>query len=148
MEENNEAYRLMPIRVVPFLLGGNAVFTLLKKANSHYHTYSVEAPKVQQDSRNPVRFVSVKGGGGSWEPIGMIFEKPKLAYRMKANVNGDDPKVKGFKWLIDLLGKEDWASIDKYAVVMHVGMCSKCSRMLTNPDSIAYGIGPECRSRD
>jgi hypothetical protein len=30
------------------------------------------------------------------------------------------------------------------AEVMHVGKCCKCRRLLTTPESIQRGIGPEC----
>lgn len=31
--------------------------------------------------------------------------------------------------------------------VMHVGKCGKCRRKLTDPESLARGIGPECYRR-
>jgi Family of unknown function (DUF6011) len=30
-------------------------------------------------------------------------------------------------------------------VVLHTGRCSVCNRKLKDPESIEYGIGPECR---
>lgn len=41
--------------------------------------------------------------------------------------------------------------VNKYThpdlAIMHTGICSVCSRKLTDPESIEWGIGPECRKK-
>ena len=59
----------------------------------------------------------------------------------KSKIGEDAPSAKAFEWMwrrivVDLLP----SSLD----IWHEGRCGRCARLLTVPESIASGFGPEC----
>jgi hypothetical protein len=60
--------------------------------------------------------------------------------------NGDaqDPAFKALKWLLGALKS---GHMPTTVELWHNGRCSRCKRRLTDPESIARGLGPECAAK-
>lgn len=62
--------------------------------------------------------------------------------RTKGTSNQVIEGAKAFKWYWNKLVNNQ--PIDSRFYACHIGKCGKCSRVLTDEDSIRRGIGPEC----
>ena len=128
---------------VRFMLAGDAHVTFVSQRTGARYTYRVSAPK--EGPTAGVRFVSVLTGPDSYSYIGTIFiERNVFAWTRKSPLNADAPSVKAFAWTWRHLAAGDMpAEIE----VWHEGKCGKCGRRLTDPSSIASGLGPICAGR-
>jgi hypothetical protein len=90
-----------------------------------------------------LHFVSVLQGPDNQSDyafIGTIFGGEQYRHGGKSKVSADAPSAKAFAW--------SWANLDSDEIeVWHSGKCSRCSRELTDPESIARGLGPICATR-
>jgi hypothetical protein len=126
-------------KVRAYVLAGHALFTLLNKATGNRFTFSVRVPKVTRPGVT-VHFVRLHhGGADSSTFIGTIFDCNLFRHSQKSPVSANAQSVRVFEWFmahIDTLpeGIEVW----------HNGRCGRCGRILTVPESITIGIGPEC----
>ena len=127
-------------RTLAYILAGNGKFTIRSKASSVTFKYTVEA-----SSRDPnTLFVNYKR-----DYIGFIRGR-----RLIAGKKGrpSTASYKALEYALKLLDKYTQLPIDAYKQtsleVWHEGVCGRCGRTLTNPDSIASGIGPVCAAAD
>jgi hypothetical protein len=65
-----------------------------------------------------------------------------ILYKMEGASDSYEVLGKGFKALLHFINTQQ---IPSHVVVQHNGVCGKCCRVLTDPTSIALGIGPKCR---
>jgi hypothetical protein len=129
---------------VRFMLAGDAHITFVSQRTGVRFTYRVAAPK--KNAQATVRFVSVLTGPDSYSFIGTIFvERNAFVWSStKSAIGADAPSVKAFAWTWRHLASGDMpAEIE----VWHEGKCGKCGRRLTDPASIASGLGPICAGR-
>lgn len=136
-------------KVLPFLLAGNALVTFKSNKTGDHFTYQINQPKVQRDEENPVYFVKVRSGHNSrWIDLGMIFKNPVPTFRLKkgCEYKSTAKSVLAFDFLIRQLNKgfEGFKTLDTLTTIYHAGLCGKCGRTLTNPESISVGLGPIC----
>ena len=137
-----------PTAITDFLLAGRAVFTLKSKKTDRHYTYKVSRLK----KHVPVLwFVNLMTGPDTFVYIGILEKrnpmKPDVAvFRTTGKTkNPDAPSVKGFDWFSQQVFGEG-ARLDQVEC-WHEGRCGRCSRPLTDPQSIASGIGPICRTK-
>ena len=131
-----------PADILAYLISGNATVTLKSLKTSTHLTFKVSAPyannKRQHDSA--MRFVKVLHSGDEWSYIGFLNT---AANQMVAGKKGkpNSTSFKALAWLLN--GISAGAALDAIEV-WHEGACGRCGRKLTDPTSIARGIGPEC----
>jgi len=135
--------QLTPLFRKAYLLGGNAIFTIVSKVSSCRFTYKVRAKDVEKDRR--LYFVNVLTGPentNDYRFIGTIFPDGTFKHGSRSTISADAKSVKAFNWL--------WTHLDdeERIEVWHSGRCSRCRRLLTDPQSIERGIGPVCAGRD
>ena len=130
---------------VRFMLAGDAHITFVSQRTAARFTYRVSAPR-KQGQASPVRFVSVLTGPDTYSFIGTIFvERNAFVWsQTKSTINADAPSVKAFAWTWRHLASGDMPTEIE---VWHEGKCGKCGRRLTDPASIASGLGPICAGR-
>lgn len=125
-----------------YILGGNAVVTLVSKRTGERFTYRVSESK-PKEGKQPVHFVSVLTGPDNrqdYEFLGTIFPDGNYRRSMKSQIGPDAPSAKAWEWT--------WYNLDTDRVeIWHEGTCSKCGRALTDPASIERGLGPVCAER-
>lgn len=144
-----------PTAMRDFVRAGRATFTLVSGKSGTRFTYRVEAPADDVDA--PIRFVRVLTGPnnetdykyvgtlrpsleGHWEGLRFLHGGPK------AKLGDHVPSVLGFGWFVAQLRRNDAEKLGQVEF-WHEGRCGRCGRLLTDPESIARGLGPECASK-
>jgi hypothetical protein len=144
-----------PADVRAYMRGGNAKVTIKSLATGKHYTYSLKAPSVRTDAGGStkdfdaaVRFVKVLHDGDQWSYIGAWYEgSPWLAAGRKGNA--EHPAFKALDWVIGQANvrANKGEAMPENVEVWHEGCCGRCGRSLTDPVSIARGIGPECANK-
>jgi hypothetical protein len=120
-----------------FILAGNAYFTIRSEVTGNRFTYRV---KKADDSE--IWFVSVLSGPNNTSDyiyLGLINKDLDFMRTKGSKISVDAPSFKAFKWF--------WGKIwdlPSSVSVFHEGRCGRCGRMLTVPESVESGFGPEC----
>ncbi len=134
-----------------FVLAGRATFTVVGR--EHRFTFRVERAKGKLEERP--WFVSVLTGPDNrhdYTFIGTIFpymqglrrgSGGRFRHSSRSKISSDATSVKAFTWTWDNLFKLDEFGVEFW----HEGACAVCGRALTDPESVACGIGPVCRER-
>lgn len=126
------------------LFGGKSIITFESKKTGKWYTF-----KIKQSRRNKdVYFVSVLRGTdntNSYTYLGTIFNKKKFLITNATTFKPDSPAVVAFNWCFNtLLNKKE--TFNTNITMYHSGHCCRCGRLLTTPQSINAGFGPECIS--
>lgn len=122
-----------------FIHGGNARFTIRSRKTQTRYTYKVTEPKGPG-----LYFVSLMTGRDNeadFSYLGMIRGGVFSLTRGSTMLASRDP-VKAFEWTYRQLTVK--GVIPDTLEVWHEGRCGRCGRLLTVPESIASGFGPEC----
>jgi hypothetical protein len=137
-----------------YILAGNAYFTLRSAVSGIRYTFRVSKPKEfstlafnkKTGTKSDVRFVSLLAGpenNDDYVYLGII-EKGAFRLTKASSMLPDSVPVKAITWTIRQLSK---GTLPPALEIWHSGRCGRCGRMLTVPESIADGIGPECASK-
>lgn len=129
-----------------FVLAGKAVFTLTRPDGTHF-TYRVNrvAKKPGAKEADKMWFVNLGTGYDDSIYMGMLRDDAKVLTRsMKSKVGDKAPSWVTFQTWWDKINAGEDVSDYRF---QHAGRCCVCARELTNPESIAMGIGPECAGR-
>jgi hypothetical protein len=128
-----------------FVLAGKSIFTLYSKKLDKRYTY-----KITQDKKNKERyFCKVLFGPDNtndYRYIG-LFYKDNLSLRTSsaAHIPHTAPQFVMLQYFLAILnGDYPWPETCEY---YPSNRCGKCGRLLTTPESIQRGIGPECWAR-
>jgi hypothetical protein len=122
-----------------YVLAGSAHFTIAGK--SERFTYRVRR-KTGEDEARVVHFVHVLTGPDSYSYLGTIFDRGTYRHGKKSGISPDALSAKAFRWF--------WSHIDVLPETLtfyRSEKCCRCGRLLTTPDSVTAGIGPECANR-
>ena len=129
-----------------FMIGGNAIITLESKITGCWFTYRIKKAK-KDDEKSPF-YVSVLTGvnnESSYTYMGTIFKNAdKLSFTLTKNskIGPDAVSYKAFNFFFNLTLK---SKLHEDMAVYHRGICGRCGRTLTVPESLITGLGPECR---
>lgn len=121
-----------------FIKGGNALFTIKNETSGNRFTYKVKKLKDKD-----LWFVSVLRGSDNtadYTYMGCLFGDD---FRMTRNskVGRNAPSYKAFRWV---WGRILMDNVPECVSIHHKGRCGRCGRVLTVPESIESGFGPEC----
>ena len=134
-EHPRAAGALAPEARGAFLFAGRARFTLVSGASGAHFTYQLQ---ISDDGR--VYFVRVRAGD-EWVYIGHIQDGDRARlHRSRGAVGQPPPSFRALAWYLR-------QPMTKAVTFLHAGTCGKCGRELTNPESIATGLGPVCAGR-
>jgi len=123
-----------------FVMAGNAIFTIYNSTTNGRFTYKVSADK----EREGFYYVSVLSGPSNtsdYTYVGIIRAEQFMLTR-GSKVTEAALSYKAFDWFWKML-KADKLFPGNFHF-FHAGRCGRCGRMLTVPDSIEIGLGPEC----
>lgn len=127
------------IRTASYFFAGKSIFTVSNDVGIH-HTFKIKASK---DGK--CFFVSKLTKPEYYSFMGTIFDKtnPVVRVSRKSKLPLNHIAFAVFEWSLSqvILGKE----LPVGYSIQHNGHCGRCGRVLTDPESIAYGIGPVCR---
>lgn len=124
-------------QILSFILAGNAYLTLRSKKTGTRYTYRIR-------HKEDVAFVSCLYGSQNTDDYAYlgIIKDGQFRVTAKSRFNEDSPQAKAFAWSFNQVMGAD--RIPDTLEFWHEGRCGRCGRLLTVPESIAIGIGPEC----
>lgn len=127
-------------RISNYIKGGHAVVTLTSDSGNYY-TYAFSAPKNRKSNEDTL-FIQVLICNNIWNYVGM-FKANNFHLTKASKYSVESPIVKGVAYIMKLMLKPGYS--DDRMHLFHEGVCARCGRSLTNPDSLEAGIGPVCR---
>ena len=142
----NDTIKLNPILLdKQFFLGGKATFTVQSEKTGAWRTFRLGRSKPNDRFPKPALFATLLAGPdntNSFVYIGMINEQTgELRLTGKSRRTDASPDVQILRFLL----KHVWSDmVLPNATVTHAGHCGRCGRLLTVPESLKTGIGPEC----
>ncbi|RQW76718.1 MAG: hypothetical protein EHM14_15940 [Methanothrix sp.] len=123
-----------------FVMAGHAIFTVGNDKGNHY-TFRVSCPKNNPD----LHFIGLLTGpdnGADYTYMGILLPDGAVRLTKASKYTGDSTPVRVASWACKvILGK---AALPAGYSIQHAGRCGRCGRLLTTPESIERGIGPEC----
>lgn len=132
-----------------FVLAGKSIFTIENSNTNNRYTYQIkklDEIKKRHPHQADMWFVSVLTGSNNetdYTFIGTIREGQdhKLWYKHsdKTRIARDAQSVKAIIWFLINID-----SLPPNCNFYHEGMCARCGRTLTVPESILSGYGPSC----
>jgi hypothetical protein len=133
-----------------FILAGKATVTFKSLKTGEHLTFRVRSPKPSTSSRpsNVSHFVQLRTGGSGksqFEYLG--FLRTTDASYVHGNKSRYAPGAKEERAFMFCFGHLKQGKLPPDCEVWHEGTCGRCARKLTDPESIARGIGPECASK-
>jgi hypothetical protein len=147
LEDEGIGIELKELRLI---FAGKAIFTIRSKKTGNRFTFRFKRAKETDRFPNPVFFVSVLSGPNNiddYEYIGSISANGK-SFRPRKNYPTDErhTTIKQLLfWLLNKMNDIAYTDIKAQAELFHAGYCMRCGRILTVPESIISGLGPECK---
>ena len=131
-----------PAAARAFMLAGKATFTVRSEKTGEHLTFQVR--HWEKAKHGTMHFVSVRTGN-DYAKIGVVLDRGTFRHNpAKSDLPFDDKRVQGFRYVFRHLCEE---VMPPKCEVWHEGQCGKCGRPLTDPTSIAMGLGPDCRQK-
>lgn len=143
-EKMNKKYRAELIgseRIKKYILGGHGTVTLESDSGVH-HSYSFSSNELKPD----YLWIYTLTPNNEWVYVG-YYHTQKQIFKLtaKSTYKVDSPIVKGIAYIFKMILKPDYS--DPRMHLLHEGICARCGRPLTNPDSIELGLGPYCATQ-
>lgn len=138
-----------------FVMAGNSIFTVeipAQFAEKHqspaHYTYRVRH-KEAEGTYPEAWFVELLTGPentSDYTYLGKLLPEGKVKLTAKSRYGEDAMPVRLLDRILARLWKNEGAAIEQAGFKLHhEGRCGRCGRLLTVPESIETGIGPECR---
>ena len=124
-----------------FALAGRAHLTLRSARTGTRFTY-----RLKRITDSEAAFASVLTGSnneGDYTYAGIVDPNGFRTTR-KSALTCEAPSVKALEWFARKVLRDGAAPADIGLEVYHEGRCGRCARLLTTPESVERGIGPEC----
>jgi hypothetical protein len=130
------------ITSIDFFEAGKAIFTVSNPIGDHY-TY-----KITKKEKGPF-FVALLTGPDNtsdYTYLGIYHPgKRSITLTAKSKFTETSTPVRVIRWAIIMI--KDGKGLPRGYTIRHEGRCCRCGRMLTTPESIERGIGPECMKK-
>lgn len=133
--------------VEKFMFAGAACLTLVSKPTGARFTYKIRRAINDDGEVRNFWFVAVLTGNDNendFTYLGQINGKGFYTHGNKSKIGKEAPSAKAFDWFIYRLLPQTAKVLFDQVEVWHEGRCGRCNRLLTVPQSIAQGFGPEC----
>jgi Family of unknown function (DUF6011) len=128
-----------------FILAGKAMFTLVGKVSRFTYKVSRKDPEPGSRYTEPTYFVGVLSGPDNqadYRYLGILDAATgyvRLTRNSKFTL--DAPSAKAIQWAMPRVWHDESLAP---GAIYHCGFCGRCGRLLTVPESIVTGFGPEC----
>lgn len=132
-----------------FILAGKAIFTIVpsERFSETYPCLPHYTYKVSKCKDKPFYFISLLTGPDNltdYTYLGLLFNnnnKLEIKLTKKSRYENTSVPVLLLKAIFQRLNKNIELPL---GTIRHEGRCGRCGRVLTVPESIDRGIGPEC----
>ncbi len=151
---HTESHQLTNVAdIKKFMLAGKAIFTLESIRTGKWLTYQIKKKIFKKDINGEsveiiFYFVSVLTGPEnetSYTYLGTISSNFVVKLTAKSKIDESAISFKALSFFVSLLRNDE---LHKEIKVYHKGVCGKCGRALTTPNSLISGLGPICRGYD
>jgi hypothetical protein len=122
------------------IFAGNATITIQSDLNKKWFTFKIKTSKKIKNSPYFVSVLSGTNNDSDFTYIGTIRDKT-VHLTQKSKVTEKAESFRWFKYFIECVNS---GKIPETMLVYHSTHCSRCGKLLTTPESISTGIGPEC----
>lgn len=141
-------------KILSFMTAGKALITIVNTTTGNHFTYSIDAPSEETEKGGirikheaDIRFVKVLTGPDNENDYRYAgFFKKVFPNGWMLIHGGQKSKIglatqswKALCWVINRVNH-----LPENVQVLHNGYCGRCGRLLTNPESLEIGIGPDC----
>ena len=133
-----------PETATRYIRAGRATITLRSAKTQTRFTFEIE----KEEKEGKVFWVRVLAGGDNtndFQYLGMLNQQGAFVATKKSAALKDSTCFKAFEWSWRALAERK--TMPAQLEVWHEGSCGRCGRKLTVPESIADGLGPECRKK-
>lgn len=147
MTDNFRGQLTTPEAVTTGILAGNATITLKSVETEARYTYKITKAKEERADGTRPYFVKLLVGpdnSSDFEYIGVLEPGKGVRTTAASQVRQDSKPVKALSWVVQNLDKN---YLSPKVEVWHEGICMRCGRKLTVPESIELGLGPECAGK-
>lgn len=129
--------------ILAFIQAGNSTFTIQSTKIDKRYTYKVNVDKKNED-RFFVKVLFGPENTKDYRFLGWFYTNNlTLKSSIKSCIADPlDPRFSMLKYLLQFLCTED--ELPDSCKFYPSGRCGRCGRMLTTPESVERGIGPEC----
>lgn len=159
LEKPLQGQLAFPGEIRRYIMGGNSTFTLVSKKTGQRFTYKVKSATKDRDKYwstgnqdKSTYFVNLLTGpdnDNSYQYIGMLKQEFDGSYRFtetaKSKARKGSPSFDAFAYVWNSI--EIGCQFPSQVEFWHEGSCCICGRKLTVPESVADGIGPECKGK-
>lgn len=133
---------------------GRATITLVSVASGARYTYRVErfpkgAPARFGASDRVVLLLTGPNNASDYTRVGHLRTGPGGAVFRPvkgARMHHDAPPLAAMTWAVRVLQRG--GTMPAGLEVYHDGTCARCRRILTTPESVSRGLGPECAGKN
>ena len=130
--------------VKTYVLAGNATITLQSGKTGKHFTYRIKKHKENHDLYFIYSLVG-EDNTKDYRYIGCYFTDNNYLHLVPQYRSISDascpPSIRAIKFLF-----KDLNNIHEQLHVFQSGRCARCGRLLTTPESIKRGLGPECEA--
>jgi len=139
-------------QALEFITAGHAIFTLKSKKTGARFTFRADCPPDEKQEQAQTLFVKLLTGSNNetdYQYFGFLRKQPggswQFQHGKKARITPDAPGAQAFSFCFSYVFLPGLERDD--LEFWHEGCCCRCGRLLTDPESVEFGIGPECRKR-
>ena len=126
-----------------FLFAGNSTITLESVKTGVWFTYKINENKKGKDVRFFVKVLTGNDNTKSFTYMGTIYGGKVFKLNDSSRISAEAQSYKAFQLFFTNLMYYQFVNVNMK--VYHSGVCGRCGRKLTVPESINEGLGPECR---
>jgi hypothetical protein len=135
-----------PAAIREFVLAGNATFTVVSRKTGERRTFRAAlAPNPKLDGPWFVSMLTGPDNENHYRYLGVVWSGTA---GMRFTPHGK-PGMEGAKEIVGWVFRAlEAGTLTEQAEFWHEGRCGRCGRLLTDPESIARGLGPICIEKE
>lgn len=129
-------------KIKEFVLAGNAIITLQSGQTGKHFTYKITRDR-KQDTLYTIRLLYGADNTHDYAYIGCYYSNTKVFHLIPLYLSrlefARPPAIRAITYFFNRID-----NIPHNLYVYHHCRCGRCGRLLTTPESIERGYGPEC----
>jgi hypothetical protein len=121
----------------------NAIMTIFNPRSGDHRTFKVSS------NREDTRFVSLLIGPETWQSFAIVGTgaNDKVAFTFKKFQACPGDRETNWQKYTKMINRPEYWSRERGLEYFISSRCRICNRVLSHPNSITIGIGPECAKR-
>lgn len=128
-----------------FATAGRATFTVQSQKTGARFTYRMRKAKGEGPVRFHTSLLTGPNNEADYQYIGTYRADGK--WFAARDASGEAPSQRAIAFVCEKVLASDAEHVPDGLEIRHEGRCGRCARLLTTPESIDRGIGPECAGK-